>query len=277
MKSIVTFKAALACLSFLASTTLFAQVPQSFSYQSVIRDGTGELVANQQVGIQISILQGSATGTAVYTETHSPTTNANGLATLNIGEGTPSTGVFESINWGNGPYFVETSTDPAGGNNYSVSSVSQLLSVPYALYAANALSVETYFATLSTNINFPFFGIIDFDNVIQNSNTNVFERLPNGHVEIKKDGTISVNTELYVAYSGSSTLILQVFVNGVLVSRTDNIESSGSNIAVANSFSWPVSIGDIVEINLSGGGALNFIRGSQPWTKLNIQWIGNLY
>ncbi len=119
----------------------FCQTPQSFNYQSVIRNSDGGLVTNQQVGIQITILQGSSSGMVVYSESHTPLTNANGLATINIGEGTPSVGVFGSINWGNGPYFVETSTDPNGGTNYSVSSISQLLSVPFALHSAVADSI----------------------------------------------------------------------------------------------------------------------------------------
>jgi uncharacterized protein (TIGR02145 family) len=118
--------------------TTFAQAPQKFSYQSVIRNAGNQLVANQSVGIKISILQGSATGSAAYAETHSPLTNANGLATLEIGGGTVLSGNFANINWANGPYFVKTETDLNGGSNYTITSTTQLLSVPYALYAANA-------------------------------------------------------------------------------------------------------------------------------------------
>jgi formylglycine-generating enzyme required for sulfatase activity len=83
-------------------------------------------------------LQGSANGSAVYAETHAPQTNANGLATLEIGGGTLFSGNFANINWANGPFFVKTETDPNGGNNYTITNTSQLLSVPYALYAATA-------------------------------------------------------------------------------------------------------------------------------------------
>ena len=116
----------------------FAQAPQKFSCQSVIRNSGNQLVMNQQVGIKISILQGSANGSAVYAETHSPLTNANGLATLEIGGGTVLNGNFANINWANGPYFVKTEIDLNGGSNYTITSTTQLLSVPYALYAANA-------------------------------------------------------------------------------------------------------------------------------------------
>ena len=124
-------------LFLLASTAVWAQVPQQISYQSVIRDGNNKVIASSTVGIKISLLQGSATGAAVYVETHSKTTNANGLVSLEIGTGTVLSGSFASIDWANGPYLVKTETDPTGGTNYSAPGVFALNSVPYALYAAN--------------------------------------------------------------------------------------------------------------------------------------------
>jgi hypothetical protein len=118
-------------------SSVMAQAPQKMSYQSVIRNASGALVTNQAVGVKISLLQGSATGTAVYVETQSPTTNANGLASFQIGAGTVVSGSFASINWAAGPYFVKTETDPTGGSNYTIAGTTQLLSVAYALYAAN--------------------------------------------------------------------------------------------------------------------------------------------
>ena len=121
-------------ISLIALTSL-AQAPQKFAYQSVIRNGGNQLVTNQQISIKISILQGSANGAAVYTETHSPLTNANGLAMLEIGGGTVLSGNFANINWASGPYFVKTETDLNGGSNYTITSTTQLLSVPYALHS----------------------------------------------------------------------------------------------------------------------------------------------
>ena len=115
--------------------SLQAQVPGKMSYQAVIRNSSNTLVASQQVGMRISILQGSATGAAVYVETQTPTTNDNGLVSIEIGGGTVVSGTFAAINWANGPYFIKTETDATGGSNYSITGISQLLSVPYALYA----------------------------------------------------------------------------------------------------------------------------------------------
>jgi hypothetical protein len=111
------------------------------SYQAVIRNAGNTLVMNTTVGMQVSILQGSNSGTAVYVETQKPTTNANGLVSMQVGAGTVVSGNIDSISWAAGPYFIKIETDVAGGTNYTITSVSQLLSVPYALYAAKSAEV----------------------------------------------------------------------------------------------------------------------------------------
>jgi len=130
----------LAVFCLIISAMTFAQVPQKMSYQAVVRGSDNNLVTNSEISIRISILQGSADGEAVYTETHSATTNANGLVSIEIGDGTSSDD-FSAINWANGPFFVKTETDVNGGNNYDIIGVSQLLSVPYAMYAQTAGNV----------------------------------------------------------------------------------------------------------------------------------------
>jgi uncharacterized protein (TIGR02145 family) len=124
------------------SINLFAQAPQKMSYQAVIRNASNALVTNAPVKMRISILQGNNPGTSVYSELHSATTNANGLVSIEIGEGTNKTGTFSSINWGNGTYFLRTETDPNNGTNYTITGTSQLLSVPYALEANNAANAR---------------------------------------------------------------------------------------------------------------------------------------
>lgn len=121
----------------LLGTVLHAQAPQRMSFQAVLRDAGDALIVNSPVGVRASVLQGSATGTAVYAETHAVTTNANGLVTLVIGEGTVMSGDIGAIDWADGPYYLRTETDPNGGSAYTIAGTSQLLSVPYALHAAN--------------------------------------------------------------------------------------------------------------------------------------------
>ena len=141
MRKIVTF-----LVVVLFSATLCAQSPEKMSYQAVVRNNSEELVTNQTVGMQISILQGSAAGTPVYVETQTPTSNANGLVSIEIGAGT-TTDVFSTIDWAAGSYFIKTETDPTGGTNYTIVGVSQLLSVPYALYAKTSGSIGDKGAT----------------------------------------------------------------------------------------------------------------------------------
>ncbi|GAB0154921.1 hypothetical protein CHRYSEOSP005_01810 [Chryseobacterium sp. Alg-005] len=119
---------------FLAS----AQVPEKMSYQAVIRNNSGQLVPNQSIAVKVSILQGSPAGAAVYSERLTGNTNANGLVSLEIGSGTVLTGTFNTIDWTTGSYYLKTETDPAGGTNYIIAGTSQLLSVPYAMYAKSA-------------------------------------------------------------------------------------------------------------------------------------------
>jgi hypothetical protein len=107
------------------------------SYQAVIRNASNALVTSTPVGMRISVLQGSPTGTAVYVETQTPSTNANGLVSLEIGTGTIITGTFAGINWATGPYFIKTETDPTGGTAYTIVGTNELMSVPYALFSAN--------------------------------------------------------------------------------------------------------------------------------------------
>ena len=124
-------------MAILFTAYAFSQSPEKMSYQAVIRNSSNALVANTQIGMRISILQGSASGTAVYSETQKPSTNANGLVSIEIG----GEKGFEDINWSAGPYFIKTETDPAGGTSYTISGTSQLLTVPYALHAKTAEKV----------------------------------------------------------------------------------------------------------------------------------------
>ncbi|MEQ9102465.1 MAG: FISUMP domain-containing protein [Imperialibacter sp.] len=127
-------------LLFLAFGSSFGQAPENFSYQAVVRNSSNEIIANSQVGVRMKILQGTATGTVVYAETHTLNTDANGLISLKVGGGSSSDD-FSLINWGVGPFFLEREIDPDGGTTYSMSGVDQLLSVPYALHSKVAKNI----------------------------------------------------------------------------------------------------------------------------------------
>jgi len=112
-----------------------AQVPDAFNYQAVVRNNAGEALDNQNVSFRISILQDSESGTVLYSETHSVSTNALGLVNLKVGDGTLVSGVFSPGGWGATSHFLKIEMDPAGGSSYTHLGTSELLSVPYAFHA----------------------------------------------------------------------------------------------------------------------------------------------
>ena len=127
---------------FLLTGSILAQTPQAFKYQAIARDNLGNVIANQVIGLQISILMDSAGGTPVYVETHIPQTNQFGLFSINIGEGAVVFSSFSNISWGIDSYFIQTELDASGGALYTMMGTSQLLSVPYALFSENAANVN---------------------------------------------------------------------------------------------------------------------------------------
>lgn len=131
MKKFITFLAIL-----MAAMLSFAQIPQTMSYQAVVRDGDNALVISKPVSIELSILRGSDEGTVVYAEKHDAATNANGLISLELGNGEQiSETAFSQIDWSAGPYFVKTVAEIDGK---IVTGVTPMLTVPYAKFAEKA-------------------------------------------------------------------------------------------------------------------------------------------
>ena len=148
----------------------FSQVPQKINFQSILRNSGGEIVSNKAVILRISILSGSITGNTVYSETHAKTTDASGLISLQIGNGTVSSGVFSAILWGNAAHFIKLEADFIGGNNFVLLGTQELMSVPYALYASKtdtgALNLVNRFSDKvnisdTTNMLIPYLRVID--------------------------------------------------------------------------------------------------------------------
>jgi hypothetical protein len=137
MKTYVLFFSICVICAICSEKALFAQAPQSFKYQAIARDGAGVVIQDQPVSFLISIISGSPTGTVVYQEEHWTGTNNFGLVTLTIGGGTVVSGDFTAISWGTAPHYIKIEMDPTGGTSYLVMGTTQLLSVPYALWAAD--------------------------------------------------------------------------------------------------------------------------------------------
>jgi hypothetical protein len=150
--------------AFFISLFTLAQIPQGISYQAIALHGSGAPVVNSNVRVKLSILDTSATGTVLYSETQIKTTNAQGLFNLVIGQGAVVLGTFATINWGTNSKFLKVEMDVTGGTTYTVVGTTQLLSVPYAMHAGSVASIagntginDDIVSNQSSN-----FGFIDF-------------------------------------------------------------------------------------------------------------------
>eukprot|EP01035_Chromulina_nebulosa_P021964 gene21964-28436_t len=134
----------LTLLSFLLIlSTAHAQAPQGIPYQAAARNSSGAVLASTAISVRFTIRDSVTTGAIKYRETHSITTDANGMFSVNVGEGTPVSGTFASINWGTNAKFLQVELDPVGGSSYIDMGTQQMMSVPYSIYSNNGMPAVT--------------------------------------------------------------------------------------------------------------------------------------
>jgi hypothetical protein len=220
------------------------QVPEKMSYQAVIRNSSGQLVSTQTVGMQISILQGTASGTSVYVETHTPTTNINGLVSLEIGAGIAQSGNFSAIDWANGPYFIKTETDIDGGTNYTISGTSQLLSVPYALHAKTAETVVGGISEIDPEFNASVAaGITSADTANWNDK---FSGDYNDLINTPTNVSTFTNDAGYItSYTEADPIFGTSVAAGITSADTANWNSKLNNFIESDTMIWKINGGDI--------------------------------
>ena len=245
--------------------TSFAQIPQTFSYQAIVRDSECKLVVQKQVNVIVQILQGSDEGTMVYSERHNVTTNQNGLMTFELGGG-EGEGSFSDIDWSLAPYFVRTEIEFEGNK---VDAVTPLLSVPYALYAAKAGEVDIDLSdyvkkselTEAVDLN-DYYPKSEIDNKLAELNSQILKlRLQTEQGVIKSVFTVSAGHQIcfskgnlqYSAsmdswrfaenqwdYVGTQTPDVQGFYGGT-VSGSDNSKISATYDGWIDLFGWGTS------------------------------------
>jgi hypothetical protein len=229
MKHII-FIYTLLVISF-ASNLIYAQAPQKMSYQAVVRNSSNNLVSSSTIGIKVSLIKGSASGNAVFVETHNQTSNSNGLVTIEIGNGTTISGVFDTIDWANGPYFIKTETDITGGTNYSLTSTSQLMSVPYALFAENSAAWT-----------------IVQDTVFTNKRVGVGTSSPDGIIEVV---TNSTSSNLILTGNGTNSGKISLGNNSSTGEYYYIASRNNGNLAIGNTIT-AASFDDCVTIKANG-------------------------
>ena len=271
--------------ALLVSTILFAQVPQGISYQAIALNSSGNPVVSSNVGLRLSILDSSATGTVLYSETHTKTTNAQGLFNLVIGQGTLVSGAFNTIDWGTNSKFLKVEMDAAGGSNYVLVGTSQLLSVPYAL-AAGSLegssandSIEnnktSNFAFASTSGTVYAFntstatwigqsGNVSSNGGLVGSNKNFCFGSTSGTVYafnsssglwIGQSGSVSTNGGLtssngnFAFGSSSGTVYAFNSLTGLWVGQSGNVSSNGGLISSNGNFAFASTSGTVYAFN----------------------------
>ncbi len=253
---------------------MMAQSPQKMSFQSVFRQSDGKLAVDRIIGIKMSVLQGSTTGQIVFAEAHKTKTNANGLASLEIGSGKVITGSFSAIQWSTGPFFLQTEADLDGGNNYTLSGIHQLLSVPYALYAENGDKVISLTGSGSTTVSgsYPNFVISSTDNNtiytggagISIVGTEIRNASPDKIVTLKGTGTTSVSGT-YPDFTINSTggTVSYSAGNGIAITGTEISNTSPDKIVTIRGTGTTSVSGTYPEFTInSTGGAINYSAGT---------------
>ena len=247
MKSITQkiFKTFALLTVYCVLNTAHAQAPNKFSYQAVIRNASNVIVAGTPVGMRVSILQTTATGTAVYVETHNPNANANGLVAIEIGGGTLVSGNFATIDWANGPYFIKTDTDPAGGTSYSITGTSQMLSVPFALNANTATNAWSKTGNVATATD--FIGTTNNQDVVFKRNGSIYGKLNASNLSIGQ-GSLAISTGYWNTAFGQGC-------NDSNTTGIGNTSIGFNNLSNNTTGSFNIAIGfSTLQNNVSGEG-----------------------
>lgn len=239
----------------LFSICIFGQTPEKLSYQAIIRNASDIIVANQNIGLQISILQGSPSGSAIYVETQNPSTNVNGLMTIEIGTGSVISGDFSTINWSTNSYFIKTEIDIAGGTNYAITATSQLLSVPYALHAKTAETLTgTVIETdpIYTNSQAANITATDITNLGNLSNVNTGDNATNSQYSgfaARLDALETLTATLFKPIISGS-----IAANGTIASGTGFTASLTSEGQYQISYSTLTGYSELrIIVNINGG------------------------
>ena len=249
-------------LAITFSVITIAQAPQGISYQAIALDGSGNPLVNTTIGLQLSILDNSATGTSLYTETHTKTTNAQGLYNLVIGQGTPTLGTFSTIKWETNSKFLSVSMDSTGGTTFVLVGTTQLLSVPYALYAGKVNADNVVGGADVINVSS---SIVNTNSFITDTNAYVYfpslasqsiyswQSIPIAGIPFMKSMTsFLTSTNAYIFTNTWNSYPIAGLPHKIIMDGNLALIVTSSNAYLFKSTNPPSNINDWLQINISG-------------------------
>lgn len=233
----------LALIMTLVGSMLYAQAPQGFNYQAVVRNSSGQIISNKEVSIRINILQGSETGSTVYSYSGHVTSNQNGVITIIVGENSAD---YAAINWANGPYFLHSEIDVNNGTDFALSTTQQILSVPYAEFASVADHVSSSFTYNEQDPQFRGWGYL-YDSLI-NVPTKLSQFVNDLNFLTANDVQLSLSGDtLFI--SGGNYVVLPHLSNGATTISWDSVIGHPTNLS---QFINDLSLSDFTnDLNLS--------------------------
>lgn len=263
---------------FLSSLVFFGQAPQKFNYQGVARNSSGVPLSGASIGLRLTVHDGSQSGTIVYIETHTTTTNSFGLFNVAVGNGTVLSGNFNTINWGNGGKYLEVELDPNGGTNYTSLGSNQLLSVPYALYSGSTgLPLLGTPGTYGSKTKIPTFTTDAYGRVTAASDSTV--NIPN----------VNGRSNYVPKFTGASSLGLSsIYDNGSTVGINDTVPSNMAKLHVKGVGTYSIApyyqagiVADGGSSSLSATGIYGEagwrgVYGRNPGTAAGVEAVGVL-
>ena len=251
------------------SLNAFGQSPAGMNYQAVVRDANDDLVVNQQISIRISIIKDNLFGASVYVETHSPTTNSNGLFSLHIGDGTVSYGSFSNIAWGSNTFFLKTEVDIAGGTSYLPLGTSEFMSVPYSFYSDSTGNVNDADADPSNELNQAIgltgtiLSLTDAGGVL----TQDLSSIQDGYIDADADTT----NELNQAIGLTGTTLSLTDAGGVLTQDLSSIQDGyiDADADTTNELNRGINlVGTILSVSDAGGTLSQDLNSVLMWDSI---------
>lgn len=255
--------------ALLISVLSFGQVPQGISYQAIALNGSGNPVVSSNVRVRLSVLNTTATGAVLYSETQLKTTNAQGLFNLVIGQGTLVSGAFNTINWGVNSKFLKVEMDATGGTTYVLVGTTQLLSVPYALAADSLVTSAGEGITLVSPNGTPYQLTVNDSGQLSLPTSNASTNVPSNLYLYGSFNSWNASTSLQFGSFNSELRGFKYLTAGAqikfLAAQNENVVYGGNGLSGSL-----IENGNAITIPSNGFYRINVSSGNYSITSINV-------